>query len=500
MDRRTFLRAGAATGAVGAVGVGAALLGGPARSAQLLGGITDRTWAAFEAGLQGDLVRPGESGYAAAHRLYDPRYDGIRPTAVVRAEALSDVVETIKFARAHDLTLRPRSGGHSYVGVSTGAGAIQLDLTRMRWVRYDAGVATVQAGARLFDVHDTLDGHGRTIPTGTCPTVGVSGLTLGGGVGVESRLLGLTCDTLTEAVVVTADGAVHRTSASREPSLFWALRGGGGGNFGVVTRYTFRTFAARSAGFFFLHFRSADAEQVVRGWLARLPAMPRSSWANVHLDATSGGIDVRIVGLSTTGDGHAEAALLESSIGRPVTQATFFTRNHHDAVRLLAGCSTKTDQECHLVPAGELPRESFAAGSDVIAGGVSQLDAAVRLVRRRGLAGGRGSLILDPLGGAVGDLTPGATAFPWRRAKGIAQWYVPLPSSAGSSTVDAAYSWVRSGHSAFGSASAGGYVNYLEPGRTLRAYYGSNFDRLRRVKAAVDPTNFFHSKYSVPRP
>jgi len=497
MDRRTFLRAGAATGAVG---LGATLLGGPARSAQLFGGVSATTWAAFEAGLEGDLVRPGESGYAAAHRLYNPRFDAIRPTAVVRAEALSDVVETIKFARAHDLTLRPRSGGHSYVGASTGGGAIQLDLTRMRRVKYDAGVATVQAGAKLFDVHDALDGHGRTIPTGTCPTVGVSGLTLGGGVGVESRLMGLTCDALQEAVVVTADGAVHRTSASREPNLFWALRGGGGGNFGVVTRYTFRTFAASSAGFFFLHFRSADAEKVVRGWLARLSAMPRSSWANVHLDATSGGLDVRIVGLSTTGDGHAEAALLEAAIGRPVMETTFFSRSHHDAVRLLAGCSTKTDQECHLVPSGQLPRESFAAGSDVIAGGVTQLDAAVRLVRRRGQAGRQGSLILDPLGGAVGDVTTGGSAFPWRRAKGIGQWYVPLSTSASSSTVDAAYTWVRSGHSAFGSAGAGGYVNYLEPGRALRAYYGSNFDRLRRVKAAVDPTNFFHSKYSVPRP
>jgi len=497
MDRRTFLRAGATTGAVG---VGAALFGGPARSAQLFSGISGTTWAAFEAGLEGDLVRPGESGYAAAHRLYNPRFDSILPTAVVRAEALSDVVETVKFARAHDLTLRPRSGGHSYVGASTGKGVVQLDLSRLRRVRYDAGLVTVQAGAKLFDVHDVLDGHGRTIPTGTCATVGVSGLTLGGGVGVESRLMGLTCDVLHEAVVVTADGAVHNTSATREPNLFWALRGGGGGNFGVVTRYTFRTFAASSAGFFFLHFRAADAEQVVRGWLARLPQMPRTSWANVHLDAVSGGLDVRIVGLSTTGDGHAEAALLEAAIARPVTQATFFTRSHHDAVRLLAGCSTKSDQECHLVPSGELPRESFAAGSDVVAGGVRQLDAAVRWVRRRGLAGGKGSLILDPLGGAVGDVATGSSAFPWRRAKGIAQWYVPLSTTASSSTVDAAYTWVRGGHQAFGSASAGGYVNYLEPGRALRTYYGSNFDRLRRVKAAVDPTNFFHSKYTVPRP
>jgi len=489
VHRRELLRAGAV---VGLAGVASPVLWSRADP------VPASAWASFEAGLEGDLVRAGESGYVAAKRLFNPLFDGLRPAAVVHAEALSDVVETVRFARQHGLVVRPRSGSHSYVGASSGNGVVQLDLSRMHAVQVGSGSVTVQAGARLLDVHTALDAHGRTIPTGTCPTVGVAGLTQGGGVGVEGRLNGLTCDALTEAVVVTADGMVRHASANTERDLFWALRGGGGGNVGIVTRFTFETFPAHTAGFFFLHFRGRDAEAVVRGWLARLPAMPRSSWANVHVDAVTGGLDVRILGLSLTGDGHTEAARLEAAIGRDVTEATFFTRNHHDSVKLLAGCSTKTDQQCHLAPQGDLSRETFVAGSDVLSATATQLDAAVGAVRRRSRNAGTGTLLLDPLGGRVADLAHGATAFRWRRAKGIAQWYAGLPSSPSSTVVDSARGWIRSGHTAMGSNSVGGYVNYLESGRELRSYYGGNWSRLRQVKAAYDPGNFFHSQWSIP--
>jgi len=490
VHRRDFLRAGAVVGGVG--------LAGPTLWSKAADPVPSSAWSSFEAGLVGDLVRPGESGYRVAKRLYDPLFDGLRPAAVVRADAVSDVVETVRFARQHGLVVRPRSGGHSYVGASSGNGVIQLDTTRMSSVSVGSGSVTVQAGARLYDVHTALEAHSRTLPTGTCPTVGVSGLTLGGGVGVEGRAHGLTCDALTEAVVVTADGRVRHASAGSEPNLFWALRGGGGGNVGVVTRFTFDTFPARSAGFFFLHFRGRDAEAVVRGWLERLPAMPRSSWANVHVDAVTGGLDVRIVGLSLTGDGHTEASRLEAAIGRDVTEASFFTRSHADSVKLLAGCSTRTDQECQLAPQGDLQRETFVAGSDVIAATATQLDAAVGAVRRRARSGGTGSLLLDPLGGRIADVARGDTAFRWRRGRGIAQWYVGLPASPSATAVNSARGWINAGHTAMGSNSVGGYVNYLEPNRPLHSYYGDNWARLRRIKAAYDPGNFFRSPWTIP--
>jgi len=490
VHRRTLLRAGAITGA--------ATLVSPTFWSRAADPVSGSAWSAFEAGLAGDLVRPGESGYLTAKRLYNPLFDRLRPAAVVRAEALADVVETVRFARQHGLVVRPRGGSHSYVGASSGNGVIQLDLGRMDGIDVGSGSVTVQAGARLFDVHTALDAHGQTLPTGSCPTVGVAGLTLGGGVGVEGRAHGLTCDALQEAVVVTADGRVRHVSSSSEPNLFWGLRGGGGGNFGIVTRFRFRTFPAQSAGFFFLHFRGRDAEAVVRGWLQRLGSMPRSSWANVHVDAVSGGLDVRIVGLSLTGDGHQEAGRLEAAIGRDVTESSFFTRDHLDSVKLLAGCSTRTDAQCHLVPQGDLGRESFVAGSDVIGATATQLDAAVGAVRRRSRDGGPGSLLLDPLGGRISDVARGGSAFRWREAKGIAQWYVGLPTAPSSTNVDVARAWIRSGHTAMGANSVGGYVNYVEPGRALPTYYGANWSRLRQVKAAYDPGNFFHSSWSIP--
>jgi FAD/FMN-containing dehydrogenase len=513
MRRRDFLAAVGAAGAAVAL-PGCTVEAGP-RPAP--GGITatraaaaptapgPRAWRALAEDLDGSLLRPGQRRFAAASRLYNPRFDDVVPTAVVRAANAHDVAETVRFARRHDLRLRLRSGGHSYVGASTGSGAIQLDLSGMNRVTVPAGEhrVRVQAGARLFDVHHRLDGVGRTLPTGTCPTVGVAGLTLGGGIGVESRMYGLTCDALEELVVVRADGRVLHADADRHADLLWASRGGGGGSVAVVTEMTFRTFPQHPMGFFFLHFAAGDAEHVLRGWHRRVPAMPRSAWANVHVDAQQDGeVAVRVVGVSFTGDGHAEADAMTAAIGRPVTRAAFLDLSHHDGVRLLAGCSDLSDADCAPAPAGSLGRECFVAGGDVLAARVrpDRLDAAVVHVRRRAAAGRAGTLIVDPLGGRVARLQPGATAFRWRGAGAVAQWYVPLPDRPRDAATAAAYRWVRGGHRAFGDASVGGYVNYLEPGRPLSAYYGPNFARLRAVKARYDPDDLLRSRYAVPLP
>jgi len=241
---------------------------------------------------------------------------------------------------------------------------------------------------------------------------------------------------------------------------------------------------------------------MVRGWQRRLPALPHSTWANLHLDVGPSGLGARMVGVSLDGRAAEEVDAFVAAVGRPPTGVTTNRCSHRDGVRLLAGCSTLTDDECHPAPAGVLARESFVGGSDVLGRplGSAEVDRLVAHVRGRGAAGGTGTLLLDPLGGRVGALAPGATAFPWRRALGIAQWYVPTPAgpaSAAAPAVRDAYAWVRGGHAAFGTAGVGGYVNYLEPGRPLRAYYGANLGRLRRVKAAYDPDDFFHSGFSI---
>ena len=152
---------------------------------------------------------------------------------MIRAADAGDIADSLTFAIDHGLSPRPRSGGHSYVGASTGNGVLVIDCAGLDTISYDAGSrqVTVGAGVRLGDLHRVLDRYGRTVPTGTCPTVGAAGLALGGGIGTETRLQGLTQDALVGATVVTPDGATHRVSAGHEPDL-WALRGGGGGNLG----------------------------------------------------------------------------------------------------------------------------------------------------------------------------------------------------------------------------------------------------------------------------
>jgi FAD/FMN-containing dehydrogenase len=509
VDRRSFVRVGLGTTAgvtlSACTGAKATPQVPTVRRRSLPGAAPPRSaWSALEQGLDGGLLRPGEAGFRAAGRLYDPRFDGASPAAVVQALTTQDVVETLRFARRHRLPLRARSGGHSYVGESTVTGGIQLDLRRMDRVGFDPSSLTVRvgAGAALFRVHEALDPRGRTVPTGTCPTVGAAGLTLGGGIGVESRAFGLTCDNVLELTVVTADGVVRRVDGERHADLFWASRGGGGGSFGVVTSMRLATRPAGELGFFFLRYAASDAEAMVQGWQRRVAAMPDSCWANVHLDAHPAGPDARIVGVTLAGDADLQAEAMQAAIGRDAPQVTTFVRSHHDGVRLLAGCSTLPDAQCGPAPDGGLGREGFVAGSDVVARPLtsSEVAAALAHVRALGSAGRTGTLLLDPLGGRVAAVRRGGSAFPWRGATAVAQWYVPVADHPSREAVRAAYAWVRGGHRAVGGASAGGYVNYLEPGRPPRDYFGANLPRLRRVKAAYDPDDFFHTPSSIRLP
>ncbi|MPZ60192.1 MAG: FAD-binding protein [Propionibacteriales bacterium] len=516
LTRRTLLR-GAAAGIASALGP-AALLGctgsdGPAASgartprpsgAATPTGPTTRArptvadWRALGSGLEGDVVLLDDAGYDAARRLYQPRFDVRRPAAVVRARSTADVREAVMFGRRHGVAVRPMAGGHSYVGASTADGAMVISVRPMSRVEYDPASQTVLlgAGGLLFDVHRTLEAHGRTVPTGSCPSVGAAGLTFGGGLGAEMRAYGLTCDNLRAATVVTADGEVREVSAERDADLWWALRGGGGGNLGVVTSMRMRTHPAGEVGFSFLTWRDADAEAMVLGWQGRVPAQPRSAWANLHLDASpDGSIRPIVVGLALDGDAEREADRLVATVGREPASRDVFTRSHHEATKLLAGCSELTDDQCRLQPDGALNRADTASGSDVLGGPMSgrTVRSLLRVIRARAESGGTAAAILDPLGGAVADVGVGGTAFAWRRALATVQWYVALSPSAPTSEVRDTYRWIAEGHRALRAASVGAYVNYLEPGRAVGSYYGPNYARLRRVKRRYDPDGMFRS-------
>jgi FAD/FMN-containing dehydrogenase len=449
----------------------------------------ESAWRALAAGLDGDLVRPGDGDYFEAKELFNPRWDAYRPLAVVEATTADDVSESITFAQKYALRVRPKAGGHSYVGASSATGVIVISTARMTAVHYHpaGSVALVGAGAKLYHVHAALAGHGRTIPTGTCPTVGTAGLTMGGGLGVASRGYGLTSDQLFSARIVTADGVIRTASAGSNPDLLWALRGGGGGNFGIVTQLDYHTQPTTSLGFFLMSFPWSSAAAVVRGWSRRIKKMPHSSWANLHVEANSdGSAEVRIVGVCAPGDESGEAQAMEAEIGVDASSTSLFVKTYLAAVQFLGGGTTS-------------PRQGWAAGSDILPTmTVPVSQALVRVIAQRAASRKAGVAILDPLTGQVRAHDPQGTAFPWRRHLCSIQWYLGMPDHPTIDQIHAAYNWIDTAHDSVAAISVGGYVNYLEPRRHVASYYGANFARLRSVKRAHDPHNFFDTPWSIP--
>ena len=242
-------------------------------------------WAQLQRSVEGTLARPGSASYDEVRLLQNPRYDDQLPLAVLSVASAADVATGIAFAQDHDLPLAIRSGGHSYPGWSAGGSprALVLDCRPLSDVTLDGDVTTIGPGALLADVYDTLGSSGRAIAGGSCGTVAIGGLTLGGGVGVLTRAMGLTCDAVTAMQVVTADGQVRRASADEEPDLFWALRGAGGGHLGIVTSFTFATDAAPTISTVYLEWVADAAADVVRAWQGWAPTADERLWSTLKL-------------------------------------------------------------------------------------------------------------------------------------------------------------------------------------------------------------------------
>src|SRR5829696_2223436 len=241
-------------------------------------------WDALQRAIAGGVILPSSPEYESVRKPAIARFHDVRPQAVVLCETPADVSETISFARRSELRTATRSGGHCFAGHSS-TGGVVIDVTPMRSVSVSGGVATVGAGARLGDMYDTLAEHGLTIPAGCGPSVGIVGLTLGGGLGILGRKHGLTSDHLLGAQVVLADGRVVECDDHHDEELFWALRGAGGGNFGVVTSLVFKTLPAPAATGFHLVWPHTHAATVVDAWQAWAPAAPDELAASLLVTA-----------------------------------------------------------------------------------------------------------------------------------------------------------------------------------------------------------------------
>lgn len=463
ISRQAFLR-----GAVGALATGA-VLGAPRVAADP----KPTGWEGLSTALGGKVLLPDSPQFAGAKQVFNTNYNGLTPAAVVTPTSAADVQKAMAFAAAHNLKVAPRSGGHSYIGASTATGAMVLDLRQLPGdANYDAatGQVTVTPATSLYTMHRTLAAAGRGVPTGTCPSVGAAGHALGGGMGAQSRHAGLLCDQLTSASVVLPSGQAVTASAASNPDLFWALRGGGGGNFGVTTSLTFATFPTKDVDVVNLNFPPQSFAQVLVGWQNWLRTADQNSWALADATVDSMGMHCRILATCPAGSGNSAAAAITQAVGLQPSGTENHTFNYLDLVNYLAVGNLNPS------PLG------YVGGSDVfttVDAGVAQGIASAVNAFPRGA--GRMLAIMHALDGALATVAPGATAFPWRRQSALVQWYVETGDPA------AATNWLNTAHQAVQQYSVGGYVNYIEANQSPSRYFGPNLSRLSAVRQKYDP-------------
>ncbi|MDI5967690.1 FAD-dependent oxidoreductase [Streptomyces sp. SL13] len=460
-------------------------------------------WTALGRDLHGTLVRPDDADYATARLLYNTRYDGLRPAALAYVADTADIAACLAYARRAGVPVSVRGGGHSYAGWSSGNGRLVIDVSRLSRVTASGATATVGAGARLIDVYDTLGARGVTIPAGSCPTVGAAGLTLGGGHGVASRAYGLTCDNLTGATLVTADGTVLDADAGRHSDLFWALRGAGNGNFGVVTELRYRTHAAPACVTGYLTWPWSAASRVIAAWQDWGPDQADEIWSSLHLDAAPGGeakVSIAAFSLGSYDDLSTAVDRLADHAGRASSVSLLRHASYAQAMNAYAGCTDSSEAACHLPgslpgrdPHGRLSRDTYTARSDfydrsLSPAGIAALIGHTENLTPRGAfgGGGAGSVALTALGGAVNRVPVTATAFTHRTSRFLAQ-YLASGALSGSGWLNSLYTAMRP------YASGGAYQNYADPQlRDWRsAYYGPAASRLSTVKRTYDPHRVF---------
>ena len=470
MSRQTFLR-----GAAGALAAGAFF--GPARAG---GEPVASGWDGLSSAIGGQVISPNGPQFGSAKQVFNTNFNGMTPAAVVTVSSPADVQKAMTFASANNLKVAPRGGGHSYVGASTANGAMVLDLRQLPGdINYDAatGLVTVTPATSLYAMHQVLAAAGRGIPTGTCPSVGAAGHALGGGLGAHSRHAGLMCDALRSATVVLPSGQAVTASANSQPDLFWALRGGGGGNFGVTTSLTFATFPTGEVDAVNLNFPAQSFAQVLLGWQNWLRTADRSNWALADATVDAMGTHCRILATCPAGSGNSVASAITSAVGIQPAGVENHTFNYLDLVNYLAVGNLNP------APLG------YVGGSDVFAtltpAAAQGIAAAVDAFPR---GAGRMLAIMHALDGALASVAPEATAFPWRRQSSLVQWYVET-----SGDPSAALSWLNTAHQAVQPYSVGGYVNYLEANQSPSRYFGSNLSRLSAVRQKYDPGRIMFS-------
>ncbi|GHB57429.1 hypothetical protein GCM10010347_29470 [Streptomyces cirratus] len=474
-------------------------------------------FGALARAMDGPVIVPGDRMYPQARQLFQPRYDAVAPGAVAYPAHAGDVAVCLEFARRCAVPVVPRGGGHGYAGWSTTAGGLVVDVGAMAALAVEGDGVRIGAGARLGDLNGALAARGLGIPTGLCPSVGIAGLALGGGMGLASRAHGTTSDALTGVRVVTPDGVVRDADADRDPDLFWALRGCGGGNFGVVTEFRFRTHPVGDVASAELRWPGADSAAVLDGWQRWLGGLPDPFWSHLEFIIEAGGDDapaVRVLCFDGRHELERELTRLSDLVGREPQDGSVTVRGYGETVRAMSGCADVNEAQCHLPgtlpgrdPRGRVGRHSYAARSDfwtepgLPEAAVRAVLAAVRRYRGAVPAGGRGVVqFLGECGGAMNRPAPTDTAFAHRGHAFLAQYLAYWPDSAPAAEVARHQEWLDGlWRDLRPWASGSAYQNYVDPKLTgwREAYYGPNLARLEEVRRTYDPARLFRFPQAI---
>jgi hypothetical protein len=491
MTRRGFLVATRRVAVAAAVASQARWLAGCGDAARP----SESAWRDLAQRLDGPVLRPGDAGFHEAALPHNLRYADVLPKGIAMCVDPSDVQTSILWAREHDIALVARAGSHSYAGFSSTHG-LMIDVTRMPSVAVDAsrGTVTAGAGARNGDVSAALAPHRIAIPQGRCPPVGIAGLTLGGGFGFSSRKLGLTSDRLIETTLVTAAGEIVTCNAVEETDLFWACRGGGGGNFGIHTSFTYEVVRVGDVSVYRLEWQGTDtAAGLIATFGEILASAPDDFSLRLGLSApppASRGQGIRVTAIGQHFGPSSELLELLAPALRVATPAS-------------QSIADMTFVEASAFLAASGPPNSFIERSSYAAAPLSGDAVATILDELLRWPGGAASgyLALFSWGGAINRVPAAETAFVHRAGHFLlavgADWEATDPAS----VVDANVAWANGFWQALQpDVMPFSYQNFADPELEdwPQAYYGSNLARLQLVKAAVDPDDVFRFPQSIP--
>ena len=440
--------------------------------------------AALAGAVEGDVLLPDAPGYATVRPPAFAQYMAVRPKLVVRCTTPADVAEAIAFSRRHGLEVAVRAGGHSFAGRSSTRGLL-IDLSPMNHVRLAEGIATMGAGSLLGEIYGRLEPEGMTIAAGACPSVGIAGLTLGGGLGIIGRAYGLTCDQLLEAEVVLPDGRVVVCNAQEHVDLFWALRGAGTDGFGVVTSFSFRTVPAHQLTCFRFAWPLSFAAQLLGAWQAWAPQAPDKLAASLLFNAPADASRPPLVTLfgAMLADAAETTRLLDeliADVGAEPAARTLAYLSSGAAKRYLAEHAPGAEQAATTEPPLMFSKSEFfqrPLPKDAIAELIDHFE-------RDRAPGEARELDFTPWGGAYNRVDPAATAFVHRNELFLLKHAVILAANAEPLQQAAARKWLRrSWDLVHPWGSDGVFPNFADPDLSdpAGAYFGANRERLAQI-------------------